>query len=72
MNLRWENKFFEGPSIGAVKDTSGDHYNVLIENVTMEGFKYNNDKPTLTEVDMPTGKWGRPLQKWRDQYGVSN
>lgn len=31
LNLKWENKFFEGPSIGAVVDESGDHYDMIIE-----------------------------------------
>ncbi len=71
LDLRWEDKFFEGPSIGAVKDTSGDHYNVIVKNVTMEGFKYNADKPILTEADMPSGKWARAVSEWKSGHGIS-
>jgi hypothetical protein len=66
LDLRWEDKFFVAPSIGAVKDYSGDHYDVIVENVTMEGFKYNADKPILTEADIPPGKWGTAVNKWKD------
>ncbi len=71
LNLRWENKFFEGPSIGAVIDESGDHYDMIIENVTMEGFKYNADKPILTKEDFPKGKWASAVSQWKADYGVS-
>ena len=37
----------------------------MIENVTMGGFKYNEDKPILTETDERPGKWGEELRKWR-------
>jgi len=70
LDLRWENKFFEGPSIGAVRDSSGDHYHVDIENVTMEGFKYNADKPILTPADTRPGKWGHALRKWKTARGM--
>ncbi|WP_419194038.1 hypothetical protein [Novipirellula herctigrandis] len=72
LNLRWENKFFEGPSIGAVVDSSGDQYEMIIENVTMEGFKYNADKPIMTEADFPKGKWGVAVSKWKTDHGVSD
>jgi len=65
LKLRWFNKFFEGPSIGAVKDSTEGHYHVRIENVTMEGFKYNADKPILTSKDARPGKWAVELRKWK-------
>lgn len=65
LKLRWFDKFFEGPSIGAVKDTAGGHYHVRIESVTMEGFKYNADKPILTDGDERPGKWGVELRNWK-------
>ncbi|TWT81429.1 Iota-carrageenase precursor [Planctomycetes bacterium CA13] len=71
LNLRWENKFFDGPSIGAVVDSSADQYDMIIENVTMEGFKYNADKPILTEADFPKGKWGAAVSKWKSDHGIS-
>jgi len=70
LDLRWENKFFDAPSIGAIKDTSGDHYDVIVENVTMEGFKYNADKPILTEADIPSGKWATAVSKWKSEHLV--
>jgi len=72
LKLRWFNKFFEGPSIGAVKDMSGDHFKVRVENVTMEGFKYNADKPILTAEDERPGKWGQALQKWKADRGIAD
>ena len=72
LDLRWEDKFFEAPSIGAVKDYSGDHYDVIVENVTMEGFKYNADKPILTEADIPSGKWANAVSKWKSDRGISD
>ena len=32
------------------------HYHIAVENVTLEGFKYNADKPILTEADFRGGK----------------
>lgn len=69
LDLRWEDKFFEGPSIGGVKDTTGGHYRVNIENVTLEGFKYNADKPVLTEKDARPGNRWDELRKWKDARG---
>ena len=46
------------------KDHPG-HYHVHIENVTMEGFKYNADKPILTDGDERPGKWAEELRKWK-------
>jgi len=68
--LRWENKFFQGPSIGAVKDASEDVYRIDFENVTMEGFKYNADKAILTPADARPGKWGQEVSKWKAKYGM--
>ncbi len=70
LDLRWENKFFEGPSIGAVKDDTEGHYTVIIENVTMEGFKYNNDKLILKPEDARPGKWGQEVRKWKETKGL--
>jgi hypothetical protein len=70
LDLKWEDKFFEAPSIGAVKDYSGDQYHVIIENVTMQGFKYNADNPILTEEDAPEGKWGNAVRQWKADRGI--
>jgi hypothetical protein len=71
LKLRWFDKFFEGPSIGAVKDSTEGHYHVIIENVTVEGFKYNNDKKILTPKDSRPGKWGHALKKWKADRGIA-
>lgn len=70
VDLRWENKFFEGPSIGGVKDATEGHYQISIENVSLEGFEYNADKPVLTPKDFRPGKWGKELRKWKDARGI--
>ncbi len=70
LKLRWEDKFFEGPSIGAVKDASGDLYHIDIQNVTLEGYKYNADKPILTGEDTRPGSWGRVFAKWKEDRGI--
>ena len=72
LNLRWFNKFFEGPSIGAVKDGTNGHYKVIIENVSLEGFKYYTDKKILTPEDFRPGKWPEELRKWKAARGISN
>ena len=56
LRLRKVTKFFDGPSIGAVKDYTNGTYRVDIENVTLEGFKYNADKKILTPEDARPGK----------------
>ena len=48
-----------------MKDSTGDLYHITIENVTLEGFKYNADKPILTSTDSRPGKWGDELRKWK-------
>lgn len=68
LNLRWFDKFFEGPSIGAVKDHTEGYYSIHVENVTMEGFKYNADKPILTGEDVRSGKWPEEVEKWKKEY----
>ena len=70
LDLRWEDKFFEGPSIGAVKDDTEGHFKVIIENVIMEGFKNNNDKPILKPEDARPGKWAQELRKWKELKGL--
>ncbi|MCK5173257.1 MAG: hypothetical protein KAR47_07690 [Planctomycetes bacterium] len=70
LDLRWFNKFFEGPSIGAVKDTTEGLYHIKIENVTFEGFKYNTDKNILTPEDFRPGKWPDELRKWKERKGT--
>ncbi|MDZ8117062.1 glycosyl hydrolase family 28-related protein [Pontiella agarivorans] len=69
MNLRWENKFFEAPSIGAVRDGSEGAFDVRFENITMEGFRYNADKPILTKDDARPGSPWPELDKWKKKYG---
>lgn len=44
-------KFFDKPSIGALKDSTNGTYKVIIESITFEGFKYNTDKKILTPDD---------------------
>ncbi|MEX0320844.1 MAG: hypothetical protein AB3N63_01715 [Puniceicoccaceae bacterium] len=70
LDLVWENKFFRGPSIGAVKDYTEGHYTVQLENISMEGFKYNNDKPVLKPADQRPGKWGQEVRKWKAARGL--
>ncbi|CAA6692721.1 MULTISPECIES: glycosyl hydrolase family 28-related protein [unclassified Lentimonas] len=70
LKMRWENKFFEGPSIGAVKDSTAGHYTVIVEDVTLEGFEYNTDKPILTEQDARPGKWGKAVSAWEATEGL--
>ena len=72
LELRWFSKFFEGPSIGAVRDSTEGHYRVIIEDVTLEGFKYNNDKKILTSKDSRPGKWAHALRKWKSDKGISD
>lgn len=72
LELRWFSKFFEGPSIGAVRDSTQGHYRVIIEDVTLEGFKYNNDKKILTSKDSRPGKWAHALRKWKSDRGISD
>ncbi|CAA6696532.1 MULTISPECIES: hypothetical protein [unclassified Lentimonas] len=69
LNLRWENKFFEGPSLGGIRDGSGGTSNIQFKNVTLEGFSYNADKPILTEEDARLGSPWPELDKWKAQYG---
>ncbi len=68
LQIKWFDKFFEGPSIGAVRDNTEGRYHVIIENVTMEGFKYNADKPILTPADVRPGKWPEELRKWKASH----
>jgi hypothetical protein len=72
LNLRWEAKFFEGPSIGAVKDSTGDAYHVIVENVTREGFTYYRDHPILTPKDFRKGKWAQVFKRWKAERGIAN
>lgn len=72
LDLRWFSKFFEGPSIGAVKDTTEGAYRVVIENVSLEGFEYNHDKPILTPADARPGKWAHVLRQWKAERGLSD
>jgi len=65
LDLVWIDKFFRGPSIGGVKDTTGGHYTIRIENVKLEGFTHNADKAILTEKDARPGKWPHELRKWK-------
>lgn len=71
LRLREVSKFFDGPSIGAVKDATEGAYHVNIENVTLEGFEYNKDKKILTPEDTRPGKWAHALRKWKSDRGIS-
>ncbi|MEM6260677.1 MAG: hypothetical protein AAGI37_20710 [Planctomycetota bacterium] len=68
--LRWENKFFDGPSIGAVKDGSRGTYHIRCENITLEGFTHNSDKPILGPEDAREGKWPIALKAWMQREDV--
>ena len=72
LRLRKVSKFFDGPSIGAVKDSTKGAYHVIIENVTLEGFKYNSDKKILTPEDARPGKWPQALKRWKSDRGISD
>lgn len=67
MRIWADNKFFDAPSIGAVFDGAST-YSVNIENVTMEGFDYFNDKPILTDADHRPGKWGTEKTNWINSH----
>ena len=71
LRLRKVSKFFDGPSIGAVKDSTEGAYHVIVENVTLDGFKYNNDKKILTPEDRRPGKWAQALKKWKSDRGIA-
>ena len=71
LRLRDFPKFFDGPSIGAVRNSTKGAYRVIIENVTLEGFKHNNDKKVLTPEDTRPGKWAEELRKWKAARGIS-
>ena len=49
-----------------------NHHNVIVENMTLEGFKYNNDKNVLTPQDRRPGKWAQALRKWKSDRGISD
>jgi len=70
LRLREDPKFFDGPSIGAVKDSTKGVYRVTIANVTLEGFKHNKDKKVLTPKDTRPGKWPHELRKWKAARGI--
>lgn len=72
LRLRKISKFFDGPSIGAVKDSTEGAYHVIVENVTLDGFKYNNDKKILTPEDRRPGKWAQALKKWKSDRRISD
>ena len=72
LRLRHVSKFFDGPSIGAVKDATEGAYHVIIENVTLKGFKYNKDKKILTPSDTRPGKWPQALKEWKTARGISD
>lgn len=63
MKMFSDNKFFDAPSIGGVFDGAST-YTINIENVTLEGFEYNNDKAILTDADNRPGKWGTEKTNW--------
>ena len=72
LNLKYYDKFFEGPSQGAVRNFVGTNYKIIIENVTQEGFKYHNGKTILTEKDLIKDgcRWSTEFKKWMEDYGV--
>ncbi|WP_404309545.1 hypothetical protein [Neorhodopirellula lusitana] len=37
----------------------------------MGNFKYNADKPIMTETDVPSGKWGNAVNQWKAKHGIS-
>ena len=72
LRLRDDPKFFDGPSIGAVKNSTEGAYHVIVENVTLEGFQYNKDKEILTPADARPGKWAQELKKWKFDRGITD
>ncbi|WP_044210488.1 hypothetical protein [Flammeovirga sp. OC4] len=62
-----DNKFLTGPSISAVNNHA-ETYTVTVENVTMEGFKYNNDKKILTAENAPSGDRWKIWAKWKSDF----
>ena len=65
-----DDKFFTGPSIGAVKDATEGNYEVIIENVTQQGFTHNVHKPILTPQDTRPGRWAQVFKKWKSERGI--
>ncbi len=68
-----DNKFLDGPSISGVLRDSDTSYNVNLENISMAGFKYNNDKKILSDTDASKeGRWGKEFNEWKNTYNGSN
>lgn len=59
-----DDKFMDGPSIAPVKDHRKGGYNVIIENITSEGFKYNSETKILTSEKIRPGSWAKAFSKW--------
>ncbi|QBG48823.1 hypothetical protein EGM51_15965 [Verrucomicrobia bacterium S94] len=69
LDLVWEDKFFRGPSITAVKDETEGHFTVRTENIRMEGFVYYRDKPVITPDDARPGNKFGEIEKWKQEFG---
>lgn len=68
MEMWCDHKFYTGPSIGAVLN-SATSYTAKIENVTMEGFEYNHDKPVMKDGDgYRPGKWADEKAMWEKTH----
>ena len=72
LRLRKVSKFLDGPSIGAVTNATAGSYEVTIENVTLDGFKYNKEKKILSPEDARPGKWAQALKEWKAARGISD
>ncbi|WP_139958679.1 glycosyl hydrolase family 28-related protein [Flavicella sediminum] len=63
VKIWYKGKFLSAPSIAAVKVRTTT-YKVKVENITMEGFTYFNDKPILTDNDTTIKNWQQEKNKW--------
>ncbi|TWT80223.1 Iota-carrageenase precursor [Planctomycetes bacterium CA13] len=68
LRLWYDSKFFSGPSIAPVYDGSEARYEVIIENVTSEGFEH--DEKIVTAEDARPGKWSNSFDDWKSEYGI--
>ncbi|WP_442509217.1 hypothetical protein SH528x_000773 [Novipirellula sp. SH528] len=68
LRLWYDGKFFSGPSIAPVQNETEGRYEVIIENVTSEGFEHH--KNIVTDEDARPGKWSKTFDDWKSKYGT--
>lgn len=70
IKLWYDNKFFSGPSIAPVYYDTEGRYEVIVENVTCEGFKYNKKQKIVSQKDYRPAKWGDTFARWKEKVGT--